>query len=62
MDACGEIRLDRYWNFIATPFLFIIVLFALFTLLTADQIHFTSYSKNDLQQTALESDVSSRQT
>jgi uncharacterized iron-regulated membrane protein len=60
MDNCGEIRLDRYWNFIATPFLFIIVLFGLYTLFTADQIFFTTYTHNDLVQTALESDVSSR--
>ena len=58
MDNCGNVRLDRYWNFIATPFLFIIVLFGLYTLFTADQIFLTSHSDNEILQTALESDIS----
>lgn len=58
MDNCGNVQLDRYWNFIATPFFFIIVLFGLYVLFTADQIYFISYTKNDLTQTALESDLS----
>jgi hypothetical protein len=58
MDNCGNVRLDRYWNFIATPFFFIIVLFGLYVLFTADQIYFINYTKSDLTQTALETDTS----
>lgn len=50
MDNCGNIRLDRYWNFIATPFLFIIVLFGLYVLFTADEMHFTSASRSELEE------------
>ena len=45
MDSCGNVRTDRYWNFVALPFFIITLLFGLFALFTVDEQQFTTSSK-----------------
>jgi hypothetical protein len=45
MDSCGNVRMDRYWNFIALPFFIITLLFGLFALFTVDEQQFASSSQ-----------------
>jgi hypothetical protein len=41
MDGgCGSISMDRYWNTVATPFLFIVIGFGLFVLFQLSEIQF----------------------
>lgn len=40
--SCGSVSLDRYWNSVAIPFLFIILGFGLFVLFGLSDIQFTS--------------------
>jgi len=39
--SCGSVSLDRYWNNVAIPFLFIILGFGLFVLFSLSDIQFT---------------------
>jgi len=45
MDSCGNVRMDRYWNFVALPFFIITLLFGLFALFTVDEQQFASSSQ-----------------
>lgn len=40
--SCGSVSLDRYWNNVAIPFLFIILGFGLYVLFSLSDIQFTS--------------------
>lgn len=40
--SCGSVSLDRYWNNVAIPFLFIVLGFGLFVLFGLSDIQFTS--------------------
>jgi len=40
--SCGSVSLDRYWNNVAIPFLFVILGFGLYVLFTLSDIQFTS--------------------
>jgi hypothetical protein len=42
MDSCGNVRMDRYWNFVALPFFVVTLLFGLFALFTVDEQQFAS--------------------
>ena len=43
--SCGSVSLDRYWNNVAIPFLFIVLGFGLFVLFSLSDIQFTSTEK-----------------
>jgi len=45
MDSCGNVRTDRYWNFVAMPFFVITLLFGLYALFTVDEQQFTTTPK-----------------
>jgi len=45
MDSCGNVRMDRYWNFVAMPFFIITLLFGLYALFTVDEYQFASTSQ-----------------
>ena len=45
MDSCGNVRMDRYWNFVAMPFFIITLLFGLYALFTVDEYQFASKSQ-----------------
>ena len=45
MDSCGNVRTDRYWNFVAMPFFIITLLFGLYALFTVDEQQFTTTPK-----------------
>lgn len=40
--SCGSVSLDRYWNNVAIPFLFIILGFGLYVLFSLSDIQFTN--------------------
>lgn len=42
MDSCGNVKMDKYWNFVALPFFIFTLLFGLFALFTADEHQFAS--------------------
>jgi hypothetical protein len=43
--SCGSVSLDRYWNNVAIPFLFIVLGFGLFVLFSLSDIQFSSTEK-----------------
>ena len=45
MDSCGNVGMDRYWNFVALPFFIITLLFGLFALYTVDEQQFAPSEK-----------------
>jgi hypothetical protein len=45
MDSCGNVRMDRYWNFVAVPFFVITLLFGLYALFTVDEYQFAHTSQ-----------------
>ena len=45
MDSCGNVRMDRYWNFVAMPFFIITLLFGLYALFTVDEYQFAKTSQ-----------------
>lgn len=45
MDSCGNVRMDRYWNFVAMPFFVITLLFGLYALFTVDEHQFADSSQ-----------------
>jgi hypothetical protein len=45
MDSCGNVRMDRYWNFVALPFFIVTLLFGLFALFRADEQQFAPTPK-----------------
>jgi hypothetical protein len=52
MDSCGNVRMDRYWNFVAMPFFIITLLFGLYALFTVDEHQFAS--KSEIAQSSTE--------
>jgi len=45
MDNCGNVRMDKYWNFVVTPFFTITLMFGLYTLFISDEVHFGSQTE-----------------
>jgi len=45
MDSCGNVRMDRYWNFVALPFFIVTLLFGLFALFRVDEQQFAPTPK-----------------
>jgi hypothetical protein len=58
MDSCGNVRMDRYWNFVALPFFIITLLFGLYALFTVDEYQFASTSQVASSSTELRAAVS----
>ena len=42
--ACGSVSLDRYWNYVATPFLFTILGFGMYTLFGMNEMQLVGRS------------------
>lgn len=42
--ACGSVSLDRYWNYVATPFLFTILGFGMYTLFGMNEMQMVGRS------------------
>lgn len=39
MSNCGNVSMDRYWSYVATPLFFVTIGFGLYTLFNTQDIH-----------------------
>jgi hypothetical protein len=52
MDNCGDVQMNKYWNFVAVPTFIGTILFGLYVLFTTDEVHFAS--KDQIRDTVRE--------
>jgi hypothetical protein len=57
MDSCGNVRMDRYWNFVGMPFFVITLLFGLYALFTVDEQQFATSAQTKAAVAELRSAV-----